>query len=239
MKIEKINDNQIRCTLTQEDLAKRNIKLSELAYGNEKAQALFKDMMAQAAEEYGFDTDDAPLMIEAVPLPSNSIILIISKVDFPDELDTRFSQFSEEGFVESNSIPDFDEKPATAANEIIELFNKAQKEGGDGSVLAGASNLVDISKLYVFANLENVIRLSKILKDSYHGQNILYKNPKDDKFYLIVSKSDHSPEEFNKICNIITEYGAQADFSVGQSSYYQEHYKIIIAQNALSILAQL
>lgn len=36
MKIEKVNDNQIRCTLTREDLAERQIKLSELAYGTEK-----------------------------------------------------------------------------------------------------------------------------------------------------------------------------------------------------------
>ena len=36
MKIEKINDNQIRCTLTHADLAARNLKISELAYGTEK-----------------------------------------------------------------------------------------------------------------------------------------------------------------------------------------------------------
>ena len=29
MKIEKINDNQIRCTLTHADLAARNLKISE------------------------------------------------------------------------------------------------------------------------------------------------------------------------------------------------------------------
>ena len=29
MKIEKINENQIRCTLTKEDLADRDIKISE------------------------------------------------------------------------------------------------------------------------------------------------------------------------------------------------------------------
>ena len=38
MKIEKINDNQIRCTLTSDDLAKRQIRISELAYGTEKAK---------------------------------------------------------------------------------------------------------------------------------------------------------------------------------------------------------
>ncbi len=45
MKIEKVSDNQIRCTLTREDLAERQIKLSELAYGTEKAKLLFRDMM--------------------------------------------------------------------------------------------------------------------------------------------------------------------------------------------------
>ena len=46
MKIEKVNENQIRCTLTREDLAERQIKLSELAYGTEKAKMLFRDMLS-------------------------------------------------------------------------------------------------------------------------------------------------------------------------------------------------
>ena len=36
MKIEKINENQIRCTLTKEDLDSHQIRISELAYGTEK-----------------------------------------------------------------------------------------------------------------------------------------------------------------------------------------------------------
>ena len=40
MKIEKVNDNQIRCTLTKADLADRQLKLSELAYGTEKANLI-------------------------------------------------------------------------------------------------------------------------------------------------------------------------------------------------------
>ena len=37
-KIEKLNDNQIRCTLTPADLADRQIKISELVCGSEKAR---------------------------------------------------------------------------------------------------------------------------------------------------------------------------------------------------------
>ena len=67
MKIEKINDNQIKCTLNKSDLASRQIKLSELAYGTEKAKSLFRDMMQQASMEFGFEAEDIPLMIEAIP----------------------------------------------------------------------------------------------------------------------------------------------------------------------------
>ena len=94
MKIEKINDNQIRCTLTRDDLAQRQLKLSELAYGSEKAKSLFREMMQQAASEFGFESDNLPLMIEAIPTAGDSIVLNITKVDDPDELDTRFSRFT-------------------------------------------------------------------------------------------------------------------------------------------------
>ena len=79
MKIEKLSDNQIRCTLTRADLAERQLQLSELAYGTEKARSLFHDMMQQAAQEFGFEAENMPLMIEAIPSSSDSIVLIILK----------------------------------------------------------------------------------------------------------------------------------------------------------------
>ena len=94
MKIEKISNSQIRCILTGEDLASRQLRLSELAYGSEKARALFRDMMEQAAIQCGFDAENYPLMIEAIPLGADSIVLIVTKVDNPEELDTRFSNFA-------------------------------------------------------------------------------------------------------------------------------------------------
>ena len=94
MKIEKLNDNQIRCTLNKHDLIDRELKLSELAYGSEKARGLFRDMMNQAFDEFGFEADDIPLVIEAIPISGDCIVLIVTKVEDPEELDTRFAKFS-------------------------------------------------------------------------------------------------------------------------------------------------
>ena len=95
MRIERINDNQIRCTLTSTDLSTRNLNLGELAYGSEKARSLFREMIQKASTEVGFDAeDDIPLMVEAIPLSGESVMLVITKIEDPEELDTQvFSAF--------------------------------------------------------------------------------------------------------------------------------------------------
>ena len=125
MKIEKVNDHQIRCTLTKADLIDRELKISELAYGTEKAKNLFRDMMQQASFECGFEAENIPLMIEAIPLNSECIILIITKVEDPEELDTRFSKFAP-------SVHDSDEESSEessenyyeGADDVLDLFKK-------------------------------------------------------------------------------------------------------------------
>ena len=94
MKLEKLSDTQIRCTLSKEDLSQRQLHLSELAYGSEKAKELFRDMMQPASIELGFEADNIPLMIEAIPISNDCLVLVVTKVEDPDELDTRFSRFS-------------------------------------------------------------------------------------------------------------------------------------------------
>lgn len=133
MKIEKINDSQIRCYLSGEDLAKRQLKLSELAYGSEKAKKLFQDLMQQAAFQFGFDAENIPLMIEAIPLPAGSIVLIVTKVENPEELDTRFSSF---GPSVQNGRRQHDETAPSAFEQLI----NALRLGLGGSPAAPSGN---------------------------------------------------------------------------------------------------
>lgn len=102
MKLEKLNDNQIRCTLSKSDLDKRELRLSELAYGSPKARALFRDMIQQASIELDFDAENIPLMIEAIPISSDCLVLVVTKVEDPEELDTRFSRFSNPSITEDD-----------------------------------------------------------------------------------------------------------------------------------------
>lgn len=261
MKIEKVNDNQIRCTLTREDLAERQIKLSELAYGTEKAKMLFRDMMQQAAYEFGFEADDIPLMIEAIPLSADTIILLITKVEYPEELDTRFSRFSDpdpEDIYEDFASGSPAASQSESADDILGLFKKMQEEHKsagkeqrkDGSFVPSEDGkstkeehpvqvLVDITKLFVFKDLSEVTHLAHILDGFYMGNNDLYKNEANHRYYLVVSKSSQSPEAFNKVCNILSEYASQQAYTPAAGAFFNEHYQIIMKGNALQTLAAL
>lgn len=94
MKIEKLNDKQIKIFLNHNDLEERNIKISELAYGSEKAQVLFKDMMEKATQECGFYVDTNRFIIEAIPYSSDSIVLIITKLSEDEDLLDRLSAYT-------------------------------------------------------------------------------------------------------------------------------------------------
>ena len=93
--------------------------------------------------------------------------------------------------------------------------------------------------MFEFSSMEQVERLARVLSGYYEGQNDLYKNEQKNHFFLMVHKSGHTPEEFNKVCNMISEYAAQRNYTEAIGAYYAEHGKPIVAGNALQVIASL
>lgn len=262
MKIEKINDHTIRCTLTREDLADRQLKLSELAYGTEKAKDLFRDMMQQASFQFGFEADDIPLMIEAIPLNSECIVLMITKVEDPEELDTRFSKFAPSVQEDAALSADTIEALAEGADDVLDLFRRIQNrqntkepavsepakkhksgEAVDASSIREAihkklreADGVELTRIYRFETLRDVMRMSRVLSGFYCGTNSLYRNT-DDAYILVLSGNGHTPAEFNKACNILSEYGSALRTVPASEAYLEEHFEPILKGDAIKTLA--
>lgn len=246
MKLERVNDHQIRCTLTRADLAQRELKISELAYGSDKAKKLFRDMMQKATYELGFEAEDTPLMIEAVPVSADSIILIITKVEDPEELDTRFANFApsvHESSESSSPIEQLIQSLSSDAENVLDLFKKYRQATNNDEAVASdntikeASQGFEITKIFSFEKLSDVISVAKLLSKFYAGENALYKSKKSGKLILVIHKSHHTPEDFNKVCNIISEYGVAEKYTEAYASYLEENGDTIIGDHALLTLA--
>ncbi|HAX51277.1 adaptor protein MecA [Muricomes intestini] len=237
MKIEKLNDNQIRCTLTHADLAARHLKLSELAYGTEKAKSLFRDMMQQASFDFGFEAEDIPLMIEAIPASADSIVLIITKVEDPEELDTRFSKFTPLGEIDSDTAESLEK--LEGAEEFLNLLNKVKEAASDTqntSTVSDAPAPFNV-RLFSFDSMDRVIQVAHLLQPVYHGSNTLYHDPENSLYTLALTQSDHTNSEFNKICNMLSEYGSLEKASGATLAFLEEHCDIMVSANAVQKLS--
>ncbi len=248
MKFERLNENQIRCTLTKNDLSDRELKISELAYGSEKAKSLFRDMMRQASRECGFEADDIPLMIEAVPISSECVVLTITKVEDPEELDIRFSKFAPDVSDDINEIA-----LENATEEIWDLYHRVNSSDSDilsntpASKKTKGVSAASTPKhpkgvpapvcVYRFDSLDPIIRLAHVVSDFPIGRNSLYKDVANNCYELVIDSEKMSAEHYNKLYNIAAEYGRYIPNYTPTDDYRTEHLDPICIDHALQAMA--
>lgn len=225
MKIEKINDRQIRCTISREDLAQRKIKLSELACGTGNSKQLFRDMIRQAADDFGFEVDDIPLMVEAIPVSAECIILILTKVDNPEETENHFAQLlGDEGL------------------DMLENMEEIESDADyyepeENNLKAIDSKL--LFSIYRFDSLSKLIDLSKMLHPIYDGDSSLFKSPLNNQYYLSLCTDREHKDSLKYVTNLLTEYGTHEPAVYNTEFFFIEHFDTIIDINAIEKLSQL
>lgn len=249
MRIERINENSIRCVLTNFDLSVRNVNLSELTYGSEKARNLFREMMQKASSEVGFDAEDIPIMVEAIPMPNDSIMLIITKIDDPEELDTRFSRFAMSEEEDDIPLNSFATELLEGADGLLNLLNDpalletlAQAGGTPGAAAlpsAPQANAPQNVRIYQFDTLDLVCAAAKEAGAIFTGESVLYKNPVNEKFYLLLKKESCDELSFSKTCNKLSEFATRQKYDTAAEAYFSEHYEVLVKKNVLQVLANL
>ncbi|MBQ7678757.1 MAG: adaptor protein MecA [Butyrivibrio sp.] len=262
MKIERINEVQVRCTLDADDIRERDIHISELAYGTDKARELFDDVVKEAWAELHIEADDIPLMIEAVPINAECIVLIITQVEDPEEMDTRFASYAP-------SVQNATPEPDSVNNDqddVADLFRRLQQgdfpvlpsaskaasgRGGHGQISALAAARRDHQSdqpfptpaggllLWSFATMRDIIGLAQMAGRELSCPSALFKDQGSGRYYLLLSPEKLSPADNRRLFSLLSEYG-NADTSLPKDhAFLSEHLSTVIAHNALANLAGL
>lgn len=164
MRIEKINENKIKFILTETDLAERSINIEELAIPSDKTQKLFKDIMDKALEEYGFESAETPLMVEAMPSSADGIMIIVTRLK--DKEDARETYES-----------------LTEARNLRRFKTKGIKRTGSEEDKADDAEIT----VWSFDTLDDIIDLSIRINASFNGQSSLYKM--NGRFFLVLDSN--------------------------------------------------
>lgn len=145
VKFERVNDNKIKITISLSDLQERNIDLDSLSYNSPQAQKLFWDMMERAEVEFGFDTSDSQICVEAMPNYPEGFIIIITKVE--------------------EDSPEF---------ESINKYIKSKFRRTDLKIKKKSRKLHSPIMIYSFNNIDDVCALASKIFRMYLGESSLY-----------------------------------------------------------------
>ncbi|MBQ9871463.1 MAG: adaptor protein MecA [Eubacterium sp.] len=309
MRRERISKDKIKYILDQADLEERNIDVKELKHGSGKASALFDELMEMTRDVFELEDGPVPLMVEAIPTSKGGLVVYISKVENPDELDTRFSRFTGNGDLDPEDDPEDDFDPAMNGElepmdpdmddeveddedwENLDELVKDDNQPGNGpdengqmgpdgiqiqqgpeiraeinipkssqinpqdimsmidNIVSGLADKVgaqaivkgpkppgskpetraprgdeqDPFALYEFKDIQSVIQASKLVGMHYDSENVLYKNPVNNRFYLYLGKGRNTRDEFNQVCVIMNEFGTRCSASYASKEFFEEH----------------
>ncbi|MDR1150482.1 MAG: adaptor protein MecA [Clostridiales bacterium] len=211
MKIEKINDNQLKILLSKNDLEERDIKVQELAFGTDKTRDLFKEMMNIATSEYDFNVEGSQLMIEAVPVSFETVMIIVTRIDSKNNIKIKR---------EKEKVDDI-AKPKT--NNSSTNKKKTDKKNDNF--------------IFEFSSIEDVAYVSRELYNKFNGDSFLVKYK--SKFYLLLHSNEHmSTVNQDELELYMSEYGKRLYDTLISFSYFFEHGEILMDTPALDKLSE-
>ncbi|MCL2235733.1 MAG: adaptor protein MecA [Defluviitaleaceae bacterium] len=241
MRIERISENQIKFTLTQDDLSHRNMQLHELSYGSLKAQELFREIMQRAAGECDFHTSsETPLIIEAIPVSRDGIMVIVTKVTNQAELDQRFgfppfpvfgarNNQQNQNQHQHNQHPHYGQHPHQPNQG-----QSFQPNFGNPQNKPPVQLHKNAQSIFEFKDLDTVADACARISGVYIGNNALYKY--SGKYYLTIDNDKinlpHAQE------NALKEYGDKFSNLEISALFLKEHGDVVVENNAVGILAE-
>lgn len=224
MKAERINQDQVRFTLSAQDLKERNLKVSELAYGSEKTKALFDDMVKTALDQFGVDFTEKPLMIEAIPLSENVLTITVTRVSGTAELGALFgSNLPGGGAPNREEQRKQQERPAKPENQQANLTGLP----GDGE-----------SVIYVFKDFQQLCKTAEHMPQQLNLKNALYKDEKKGVYYLIVhyKKMDR---RIRYAVSVLSQYSESWAIGERLEKLIKEHGRLVLKARAIQKLAEI
>ena len=231
MRINKINDNQIKCILTQQDLEDRHLNLRELSYNSVEIRKLFAEVIRLAYNNFGFDANNVPLKIDVIPLRS-SAVLFITKVEEPEELNPSYSHFSPsiyEKMKNPEKEPDSD-LSESFKNLISALFPSDITEASEAKESSSLDTTGPI--VFSFEKVGDAIEACKAVAETYNHKSSLYYDESRNVYYLKMY-SDAPDDNFRQNCIVLLEYGKNVNNDKFFENYLKEHAKLLVGDVAV------
>lgn len=211
MEFSRIDEDTIRCVLTEEDMKERGIELEDFFKNKDKVQGFFEEIVEQAKKEVSYESTSGVLAVQVMPLPENGLAIIFSE----------------------NQESEFDGVLKNIKDMVGDL-----KEKNNSNAKKKKPKPIQL-RIFRFSSLEYIEMFASILPTDKKIKSQLYKDEKNQGYYLAIEKGRISIKLFKAVCEKAIEFSELVSEDSKVLTYYKEHYTCLIEKNAISTMAKI
>lgn len=243
MKIKRINDNTISCTITPEDLRANGFELDDFFDRKKEAVEFIRQTVAQIALSENFDLQGELTTMRVSVLPDHSLNLLITREDSREGaaqevrrlarsiFDSIVSKAAEKAGKEES---DQENSPSDSLMKSL-LSGKQEKQDGKGTDQTDQKTeekapLVGDSFMFSFYSVRDAMDCCKLFADAGPVDSSFYYLREDDIYFLILRRTADTPAEFNRCVLSANEFGELVTSEEQYIAFVTEH-GVCVAQN--------
>ena len=227
MEIKRLNDNRIRCALTENEIEDMGFCIDDIIGNGEITQKFMRVVLERIEAEEDIDTTLLSPMVRAELLPDHSMAITFGGIT-EEEKKEMFGKLLE-------MMEQMKEKPEENSTkekkELLESEKPNQKE--EKEVFP---ELTDFG--LQFMDINHAVQVSKVLlKQERCQKSSFYKM--NGAYYLLLNVTGSLKEELRPLIFMGLEYANRSITEPLEMSYIKEHGKCILEKEAISVLRQL
>lgn len=233
MDIKRLNNNQIRCALTESEIEEMGFSIDEIIGNGEITQKFMRVVLEKVEEQEAIDIELLSPMVRAELLPDHSMAITFGGIT-EEEKKGMFGKILEMmnqmagKTVEAQAMA----RQSEAATEAP-AFEEKLEDSGEEEVFTESTQLA-----LEFGSIEEAVRMSKLFSGKAKvPQSSFYKA--EGKYYLIMEYKGFLKQDIKPLAFASVEYNNRRIATPAGIAYIKEHGKCILAQDAICDLIQL
>ena len=213
MDIRRIDEETVRCIVTEEDLTEYGLGIDDFFSNGEKSREFLENIVEQAQKEVGYQVKNGMLAMQVIPLPKNGLAITFSETG-GNKFKNMFDQIQEEA-------------------------EKTKEKKTPKATMKIAKGKQPKQRIFCFRTLFDVEEFCCVVPNEKIITSKLYKDESNKLFYLVINKGKIAADLYNRVCESAIEF---ADFTSEDPIhlvYCEEHYSCLIKKKAIDVMRQI
>lgn len=231
MEYKRIDENTIRCIVTEEDMENFGLNLDEFLSHSGKSEEFLQYIVAEARDELGYQNDKGIVSMRLEVLGDGRVSLTFGSGD-EQQIREQVLKYLKE-LAESRIMQELGRLFGGRQQEALPEQTQAEKNLPENAV----EEVKEPYRMYCFASFRDVMDYCQAIGLKQPIKSHLYKEK--EKYYLIVDRYRISDYHFNLLTAVAFDYGKVLVESDHLYDHLREHGELLIGEKAIGTLRKI